>query len=57
MHRPAGLQEVESLLEDLETVTDEPPDAIRSRLQQLVPEFREGAGPAANRRDRGLSPA
>jgi hypothetical protein len=57
MHRPAGLQEVESLLEDLETVTDEPPDAIRGRLKQLVPEFREGAGPAANRRDRGLSPA
>jgi FlaA1/EpsC-like NDP-sugar epimerase len=57
MHRPAGLQEIESLLEDLETVTDEPPDAIRDRLKQLVPEFREGAGPAANRRDRGLSPA
>ena len=38
-HRPAELAAVEGLLEALREVLDEPADAIRARLQELVPEY------------------
>ena len=39
LHRPAELSAVEGLLEALREVLDEPADVIRSRLQELVPEY------------------
>jgi len=44
-HRPAELPAVEGLLEALREVLDEPADAIRARLRELVPEY----GPARTR--------
>jgi hypothetical protein len=44
-HRPAELAAVEGLLEALREVLDEPADAIRARLQELVPEY----GPTRSR--------
>ena len=47
LHRPAELSAVEGLLEALREVLDEPADVIRSRLQELVPEYgpsRTGVG-------------
>ena len=38
-HRPAELAAVEGLLEALREVLDDPADAIRARLQELVPEY------------------
>ena len=39
MHRPAELAAVEALLEDLTTLLDEPPEIVRTRLRDLVPEY------------------
>lgn len=38
-HRPADLAAIEGLLEALRDVLDEPADAIRARLRELVPEY------------------
>jgi FlaA1/EpsC-like NDP-sugar epimerase len=39
MHRPAELAEVESLLDNLREVIDEPPGVVRARLRDLVPDY------------------
>ncbi|MEI8371116.1 MAG: polysaccharide biosynthesis protein, partial [Planctomycetia bacterium] len=39
MHRPAELADVESLLDGLREVIDEPPGVVRARLRDLVPEY------------------
>jgi FlaA1/EpsC-like NDP-sugar epimerase len=39
MHRPAELAEVESLLDELREVVAEPPEIVRRRLHDLVPEY------------------
>jgi FlaA1/EpsC-like NDP-sugar epimerase len=39
MHRPAELAEVETLLEELREVVSEPPEAVRRRLHDLIPEY------------------
>jgi FlaA1/EpsC-like NDP-sugar epimerase len=47
LHRPAELSAVEGLLEALREVLDEPADAIRARLQELVPEYGPRVGQAS----------
>jgi FlaA1/EpsC-like NDP-sugar epimerase len=39
LHRPAEVAEVESLLNRLRDVIDEPPSVVRARLHELVPEY------------------
>lgn len=39
LHRPAELADVESLLDRLRDVIDEPPSVVRARLHELVPEY------------------
>jgi FlaA1/EpsC-like NDP-sugar epimerase len=39
MHRPAELAAVEAVLEELTEVLDEPPQVVRDRLRDLVPEY------------------
>ena len=39
MHRPAELAEVESLLDELREVVAEPPEIVRRRLHELIPEY------------------
>jgi len=40
MHRPADLAAVEEVLDELRDVVDQSPEAIRSRLHDLVPDYR-----------------
>ena len=47
LHRPADLATIEGLLEALREVLDEPADVIRSRLQELVPEYGPRVGQAS----------
>ena len=44
MHRPADLTAVEAVLEELAEVVDEGPEAVRSRLRDLVPEYAAATG-------------
>jgi FlaA1/EpsC-like NDP-sugar epimerase len=39
MHRPADIDAVDAVLEDLAEVVDASPDAVRTRLRDLVPEY------------------
>ena len=58
LHRPAELADVESVLEEIASLSDEPADAIRGRLRDLVPEYGDHEGPAVNRdRGAGIQPA
>ncbi|NDC63187.1 MAG: polysaccharide biosynthesis protein [Planctomycetia bacterium] len=52
LHRPAELADVESVIEELVSLAEATPEAIRGRLRDLVPEYGEHEGPAANT-DRG----
>ncbi|NDC54611.1 MAG: polysaccharide biosynthesis protein [Planctomycetia bacterium] len=51
VHRPVDLAAVEGLLEALRDVLDDPPDAIRTRLQELVPEYAPRIGCSLSRRE------
>jgi FlaA1/EpsC-like NDP-sugar epimerase len=42
MHRPADLQAVEAMLQELAEVIDESPEVVRARLRDLVPEYAAG---------------
>lgn len=39
MHRPTELPEVESILDSLREVIDEPPGVVRAKLRDLVPDY------------------
>jgi FlaA1/EpsC-like NDP-sugar epimerase len=39
MHRPAALDAVEAMLQDLLEVIDESPEVVRARLREVVPEY------------------
>jgi len=39
VYRSLDLAAVEGVLEDLHDALDEPPETVRARLRQLVPEF------------------
>jgi hypothetical protein len=41
MHRPADPAETAAIFDELETVLDAPPEVVRARLRDLVPEFGE----------------
>ncbi len=42
MHRPAALQAVEAVFDDLAEIVDERPEIVRARLRDLVPEYAAG---------------
>jgi FlaA1/EpsC-like NDP-sugar epimerase len=42
MHRPADLQAVEAMLQELAEVIDESPEVVRARLRDVVPEYAAG---------------
>jgi FlaA1/EpsC-like NDP-sugar epimerase len=44
MHRPADLAAVEAVLDELMTVVDESPEAVRAKLRTLVPEYAVATG-------------
>ncbi|MFM8804193.1 MAG: polysaccharide biosynthesis protein, partial [Planctomycetia bacterium] len=39
LHRPTTLAAAEGVIDELSNVIDEPPDAVRARLRDLVPEY------------------
>jgi FlaA1/EpsC-like NDP-sugar epimerase len=47
MHRPAALQAVEAVFDDLAEFVDERPEIVRARLRDLVPEYAAGANGVA----------
>jgi FlaA1/EpsC-like NDP-sugar epimerase len=50
MHRPAALDAVEAMLQDLLEVIDESPEVVRARLRDVVPEYATvpGSQPASS---------
>ena len=47
MHRPAALQAVEAVFDDLAEIVDERPEIVRARLRDLVPEYAAGTSGVA----------
>ena len=47
MHRPAALQAVEAVFDDLAEIVDERPEIVRARLRDLVPEYAAGTNGVA----------
>jgi FlaA1/EpsC-like NDP-sugar epimerase len=47
MHRPAALQAVEAVFDDLAEILDERPENVRARLRDLVPEYAAGTSGVA----------
>jgi FlaA1/EpsC-like NDP-sugar epimerase len=39
LHRPTTLAAAEGVIDELSNVIDEPPDVVRARLRDLVPEY------------------
>jgi FlaA1/EpsC-like NDP-sugar epimerase len=47
LHRPADLAAVEAMLEELTDVIDEPPEVVRAKLRDVVPEYAAETGGTA----------
>jgi len=56
-HRPAEMRAVEGLLEHLHDLLDEPPEKVRAKLRELVPEFADEPVAEAGALPRGGSPS